>query len=52
MNAPPAECPIRIGGDARPFTTPSRCSMIRGTVSASMGDGSAFSASTSTSRPG
>jgi hypothetical protein len=31
---------------------PSRCSMIFGTVSASIGDGSALSTSTSTSKPG
>ena len=53
MNAPPAEWPIRIGGVVElASTTDSRCSMIAGTVSSSIGVGSALSASTSTSSPG
>jgi hypothetical protein len=52
VNAPPAEWPIRIGGDGSAPTTSSRCPMILGTVSASIGAGSALSASTSASRPG
>ena len=52
MNTPPAEWPIRMGGESRPPTTASRCSMICGTVTFSIGVGSALSASTSTSNPG
>jgi hypothetical protein len=52
VNTPPAEWPIRIGGRSSPPTTVSRCSMICGTVTASIGDGSWLSASTSTSKPG
>jgi hypothetical protein len=33
-NTPPAEWPIRIGGDSSSPTTVSRCSMICGTVTA------------------
>ena len=51
-NAPPAEWPIRIGGESSSPITCDRCSMIPGTVSASIGEGSALSASTSTSKPG
>ena len=43
---------MRIGGESSAPTTDSRCSMIAGTVTASIGDGSALSASTSTSNPG
>ena len=43
---------MRIGGRSSPPITDSRCSMIAGTVSASIGVGSALSASTSTSKPG
>ena len=52
VNAPPAEWPMMIGGVSSAPTTDSKCSTIAGTVSASIGDGSAFSASTSTSKPG
>ena len=52
VNAPPAEWPITIGGDSSSPMTDSKCSTIAGTVSASIGDGSALSASTSTSNPG
>ena len=52
VNTPPAECPIRIGGVSTAPTTASRCSMICGTVTASIGEVSALSDSTSTSNPG
>jgi hypothetical protein len=52
VNTPPAEWPMRMGGESSPPTTASRCSMICGTVTASIGEGSALSASTSTSNPG
>ena len=52
MNAPPAECPIRIGGEPRVATNASRWSTIAPTVSSAMGDGSARSVSTSPSKPG
>ena len=52
MKTPPAEWPIRIGGESSAFTIDSRWSMIAGTVTCSIGVGSAFSASTSTSKPG
>jgi hypothetical protein len=52
VKTPPAEWPIRIGGCSSAPTTFSRCSMICGTVTASIGVGSALSASTSTSNPG
>jgi hypothetical protein len=52
VNTPPAECPIRTGGEASPLASDSSRSMICGTVTASIGDGSALSASTSTSKPG
>ena len=52
VNAPPAEWPMMIGGVSSAPMTASRCSMIAGTVSASIGVGSALSASTSTSKPG
>ena len=45
---PPAEWPIRMGGDSSSPTTASRCSTTAGTVSASIGEVSALSASTST----
>ena len=51
-NTPPAEWPIRIGGESSSPITPSRRSMISGTLSASIGEVSALSASTSTSNPG
>jgi hypothetical protein len=51
-NTPPAEWPIRIGGVSSAPTTSSRWATICGTVTASIGDGSALSASTSTSKPG
>jgi hypothetical protein len=41
-----------IGGDSSSPTIASRRSMIAGTVTRSIGVGSAFSASTSTSNPG
>ena len=43
---------MRIGGESSAPMTDSRCSMICGTVTASIGDVSALSASTSTSKPG
>ena len=43
---------MMIGAESSPPMTASRCSMISGTVRASIGLGSAFSASTSTSKPG
>ena len=43
---------MRIGGAASPRTTSSSRSTIAGMVTASTGDGSALSASTSTSKPG
>jgi hypothetical protein len=43
---------MRIGGVSTAPTTDSSCSMIGGTVNAATGVGSAFSASTSTSKPG
>ena len=52
VNTPPAEWPMMIGGVSSAPMTDSRCSMICGTVTASIGDGSALSASTSTSKPG
>ena len=52
VNTPPAEWPMMIGGASRPPTTASRCSMICGTVTCSIGVGSVLSASTSTSKPG
>jgi hypothetical protein len=52
MNAPPAEWPIRIGGCSSAPMTDSRCSMIAGTVTSSIGVVSALRASTSTSKPG
>ena len=52
VNTPPAEWPMRIGGFVSSPTTDSRCSTICGTVTFSIGVGSAFSASTSTSNPG
>jgi hypothetical protein len=52
VNTPPAECPMMIGGESSSPTTASRCSTICGTVSRSIGAGSALSASTSTSKPG
>ena len=52
MKAPPAEWPIRIGGLSSPPATDSSLPMMAGTVSASIGVVSAFSASTSTSKPG
>jgi hypothetical protein len=52
MKAPPAEWPIRTGGLSSWPTTDSSLPMMAGTVSASIGEVSAFSASTSTSKPG
>ena len=52
VNTPPAEWPMRIGGASSPPTIPSSFSMICGTVTCSIGVGSALSASTSTSKPG
>jgi hypothetical protein len=52
VKAPPAEWPMMIGGVSIAPTTASRCSMIAGTVSASIGEGSATRDSTSTSNPG
>ncbi|XBV22048.1 hypothetical protein ABN611_26210 [Kribbella sp. HUAS MG21] len=52
VNAPPAEWPMMIGGWSSSRTTASRCSTMAGTVTARIGCGSAFSASTSTSKPG
>ena len=43
---------MRIGGESSPRMTVSNRSMIFGIVTAPMGDGSALSASTSTSKPG
>jgi hypothetical protein len=52
VNTPPAEWPMMIGGDSSSPTIASSRSMIAGTVTRSIGVGSAFSASTSTSNPG
>ncbi len=52
VNTPPAEWPMRIGGFSSAPTTDSRCSMIAGTVTCSIGAVSSLSASTSTSKPG
>jgi hypothetical protein len=49
--APPAEWPIKIGGRSSPPITSARWSTTAGTVRFSIGVGSAFSASTSTSKP-
>ena len=43
---------MMIGGLSSSVTTPARCATASGTVSEAIGDGSAFSASTSTSKPG
>jgi hypothetical protein len=43
---------MRIGGFSSAPITDSRCSRMPGTVRAAIGDGSALSASTSTSKPG
>ena len=43
---------MRIGGESTVAITDSKCSMICGTVTCSIGVGSALSASTSTSKPG
>jgi hypothetical protein len=51
VKTPPAEWPIRIGGESRAFTIDSRWSMIAGLVTCSIGVGSALSARTSTSKP-
>jgi hypothetical protein len=48
----PAEWPMMIGGFSSSAMMAPMCSMIAGTVSASMGEGSSRSASTSTSKPG
>ena len=43
---------MMIGGESSSPMIDSKCSTIAGTVSASIGDGSAMSASTSPSKPG
>ena len=52
VKAPPAECPMMIGGVSSPRMTVSIFSMIAGTVTSMMICGFSRSASTSTSKPG